>query len=223
MFAGRTLSARNREVIFPRFPLRALGLDAFTVGRGGALDVQHVVDLSLFKPRAELGDIPVGTVAQHHRRLKPPRAKLVDHLKRQPPLLDVVHVLGQLRLLAALLVELAVLIPLLRDEQPPIQRARSLVTASVDRHPDLTVTDLPQRPRILPGDTDRHLPELRKPRVIDHPRLRLKLTTHPPHQRSAHRHRIPRRLVDELLQALLIPVPKPRRHGLDRLALPIQH
>ena len=88
----------------------------------------------------------------------------------------------------------------------------------VHRHADLTIPDLSQRPRVLAGDPDRHLPELRKPRVIDHPHLRRQLTAHPPRQRATHRRHIPRRLIDELLQTLLITVSQPSRHRLDRLA-----
>src|ERR1019366_5358154 len=72
-------------------------------------------------------------------------------------------------------------------------------------------------------DPHRPLTELRKAGVIDHPRLRRQLPAHPPSKRTTHRHRIPRRLVHELLQTLLIPVSQPRRHRLNRLPLPIQH
>jgi hypothetical protein len=76
--------------------------------------------------------------------------------------------------------------------------------AAVDRYARLTATDLPQRPRVLTRNPDRHLPELRKPRVIDHPRIRRQLPAHLPRQRPAHCRRIPRRLIDELLQTPLI-------------------
>ena len=135
----------------------------------------------------------------------------------------MVRILGQLRLRAPLQVEVAVLVPLLRNEQPPIKRTRRFITRRVDRHPDLTVTDLPQRAAVLAGNTDRHLSELRKARVVDHPRLRRQLPAHPPRQRTPHRDRIPRRLVHELLQTLFIPVRQPPGHRLDRLALAIQH
>src|SRR5512139_3855637 len=116
-----------------------------------------------------------------------------------------------------------VVVPRLRQKHPPIQRARRGVASGVDRHPDLAVVHAPQRPRVLATDPHRKAALLRESRVVDDPRLRLKLGHHPPRQVPAHHPLIPRRLVDELLQALLIAIRQPGRHRLDRLALAIKH
>src|SRR5271163_4310690 len=139
-----------------RWPAATLGLgrrgwlDILQVGRRDALDVDHVLQLALLKARAQLGVIPISAITEDDRRRDPPGDQLVDHLQRQAPLLHVVGILWQLGLRASLPVELAVLIPLLRDEQPPVNRTRRLITRRVDRHPDLAVPDLPQRPGVLP-------------------------------------------------------------------------
>jgi hypothetical protein len=77
------------------------------------------------------------------------------------------------------------------------------------------VACLPTRPKPLK-------PLARRGR-LDHPRIRRQLTAHPSCQRATHWHPIQRRLIDESLQALLIPILKPRGHRLDRLALAIKH
>jgi hypothetical protein len=104
-----------------------LGLHVLRVGRGGALDVEHVADLALLKAGTQAGDVAVSAVTEHNRRHQSPGDQLVDHLKRQPPLLLVMHVVGQVRLGAPIIVELAALVPLLGDKQPPVDRARRLL------------------------------------------------------------------------------------------------
>src|SRR5215217_6047394 len=72
-------------------------------------------------------------------------------------------------------------------------------------------------------DPDRLVAELRKARVVDHPRLGRDLDAHPPRQPLTNQSRRPRRLVDELLQTLIIAVLESGGHRLDALALALQH
>jgi hypothetical protein len=124
---------------------------------------------------------------------------------------------------------LEVLIPGLGQEQPPVQRARCGVGHRVHRHPHLAVGLLAQRPAVLRRHPNRPAAELGERGVIDHPRRRVQLGCHPSRQPLADRHRVPRALVDQLLQRLL-QVPhlslagglQPLGHGLDRLALAVQ-
>jgi len=66
------------------------------------------------------------------------------------------------------------------------------------------------------------VPSLPLAGVVDHPGLRLDHPDRQPHQRFPHRHHIPRRGGDELLQPLMIH-PEPLRHGLHRLTPAVQH
>ena len=70
--------------------------------------------------------------------------------------------------------------------------------------------------------TWRETPILRQAGVIDHPPLRTDLPAHPQRQPPPDRLIAPRRIGDELLQPLLIPVRQPGRHRLDRLTPPLQ-
>ena len=89
------------------------------------------------------------------------------------------------------------------------------------RHADLTVTDLSQRPRVLALDPRRVLTVLRKPGVIQHPRLDIDLRCHPLRDRLDHQRRIPWAIRQELLHALIVSVPQPIDQRLKRLASPL--
>ena len=116
-----------------------------------------------------------------------------------------------------------VLVPLFRQKQPPIERAARLISRGVDRDADLAVGDLPECAAVLPRHPDRLAAGLRKAGVVDDPRLWLDRRAQLPRQTPPHRLPLPRALVDELLQALLVPVRQPSRHRFDRLPLPVQH
>ena len=118
----------------------------------------------------------------------------------------------------------AVLVPIpgLGQKQPPPQRTRRPVGRSVDRYQHLTIRGLPQRPAVLMRHPRRHASVLRQAGVIHHPPLRTDLRGHPDRQPPPDRSVTPRRIGNELLQPLLIPVRQPGRHRLDRLAPPLQ-
>src|SRR4051812_49735918 len=84
-----------------------------------ALDLDHVLELALIEPGPKRGDVAVATVGLHHPSLQAPLDELIDDLKRQLPLRSVAHRLGDPRATAARLV----VIPGLRQEQPPLKRA----------------------------------------------------------------------------------------------------
>jgi hypothetical protein len=71
-------------------------------------------------------------------------------------------------------------------------------------------------------DTRREPPVLRQPRVINNPPLRTDLAGHPDRETPPDRSVTPRRIGDELLQPLLIPVRQPGGHRLDRLTPTLQ-
>ena len=112
--------------------------------------------------------------------------------------------------------------PVLGQIQRPPQRHRPPRTDRVHRHPDLTVTPLAQRPRVLALDTRRVLAVLRKPGVIQHPRLDLDLRRDPLRHRLDHQRRIPRAVSHELLHRLIVSVTaQPLDDRLKRLARPL--
>jgi hypothetical protein len=100
----------------------------------------------------------------------------------------------------------------------------------MDRHADLAVGDLAQRPAVLPGRPHQVAAELGERGVVDDPGGWLDRCSHALGQPPAHRHRIPGGLVDELLQRLLqrvgvgaeVAAGQPGGHRLDRLALAVQ-
>ena len=128
------------------------------------------------------------------------------------------HILRDPRALATLLVP----IPGLGQEQPPPQRTRRPVGRGVDRYQHLTIRGLPQRPAVLMRHPRRQPAVLRQTGVIHHPPLRADLRGHPDREPPPDRSVTPRRIGNELLQPLLIPVRQPRRHRLDRLAPTLQ-
>jgi hypothetical protein len=186
--------------------------------RGRGLDVEHVRQLAFFQAQSELGDVSVCGVAEHRWRDDPPFTQLVDHVQRQLPLGLMAHLVGHPARRAAWIA-----VPGLGQEQPPIQRTRRLRRDRANRHADLAVAGLAQRAAVLPGDADRHLALFGKPGVVDHPRLGRDRLAHPHRQPLADRLPLPRRLIDELLQALLIAVLQAGGHRLDALALAIEH
>jgi hypothetical protein len=64
-------------------------------------------------------------------------------------------------------------------------------------------------------DARREPPVLRQPGVIHDPAVRLDLPAHPPRQPPPDRRILPRRVSDELLQPLLIPIRQPRGHRVE--------
>ncbi len=99
-----------------------------------------------------------------------------------------------------------------------MQRAGSGIGRGVDADRDLTVGPFAQGPAILRGHSDRHPAVLRHRHVVDLPGRRLDQRQHALSEPPWHGHRIPFRLVHELLQVLLVAVRQPRSHGLDGLA-----
>jgi hypothetical protein len=119
---------------------------------------------------------------------------------------------------------LGVVVPALRQKQPPVQRTAGLLGDGVDRHPELAVGRLAQRAAVLPLDPDRAVAVLGKAGVIHRPRDRLQ----PGHQLfgqpPTHRPPVPRRGRHEVVQRLVMHLAaEPSGHRLDRLAPPLQH
>jgi hypothetical protein len=125
---------------------------------------------------------------------------------------------------------LGIVIPGLRQKQPPVQRAGGLIGHRMDRHADLAVGDLAQRPAVLRGDPHRVAAELGKAGVIDHPGIGGQGGGHALGEPAAHRHGVPGGLVDELLQRLLqrvrvglgVTAGQAGGHRFDGLALAVQ-
>ena len=76
---------------------------------------------------------------------------------------------------------------------------------------------------VLARDPHRVAAELWKAGVVDDPGGGLELLGHPAGEALSNRAPVPRRLVDELLQALLVAILEPSRHRLDRLAPAVEH
>jgi hypothetical protein len=125
---------------------------------------------------------------------------------------------------------LGVVVPLLGQIQPPVDRAAGLAGDGVHAHADLAVGHLAQRPAVLPRDPHRGAAELREAGVIEHPRLGSDGGGHALGQSAAHGGGVPGGLVDELLQRLLqrvgvglrVAAGQPLGDGFDRLALAVQ-
>ncbi|HQG55067.1 MAG TPA: hypothetical protein PLT83_06225 [Thermoleophilia bacterium] len=123
---------------------------------------------------------------------------------------------GQVRLGAAL----GILIPCLRQEEAPVERTAAAFRGGRERDPDLATPHLAQGARVLARDADRAAPRLEEAGVVDdHDERR----DHAPRQALSDRLPLPGALVHELLKALLVAVGQAHRHGLDRLATPVEH
>ena len=116
-----------------------------------------------------------------------------------------------------------VLVPGLRQEEPPVERAAGAFRGRRYRDADLAVADLAEGARVLAGDAHRVASRLGKAGVVDDPGERRDRLGHARRQALAHRLPLPGALAHELLQALLVAAFEPRRHGLDRLAAPVKH
>src|SRR4029453_9935040 len=113
--------------------------------------------------------------------------------------------------------------PVLRQIQRPPQRHRPPRSDRVHRHADLTVTGLPQRPRVLALDARRVLAVLGKPGVIQHPRLNINLRRDPHSHRLDDQRRIPRTIGHKLLHRLTVSViahPRPPPIGSSAVRAP---
>jgi hypothetical protein len=114
-------------------------------------------------------------------------------------------------------------VPALGQEQPPVDRAARLIGGRMDAHANLAVGHLAERARVLPGDPDRGGAELGEAGVIHDPSVRVDRRRHQGGKPPADRPPVPGTLADELLQRLLVAVREALGHGLDRLALAVQH
>jgi site-specific DNA recombinase len=228
---------------------RAPGLAAALAGHrlrralmraGGAVDCQHVVPAAVFQFQPEGGVVPIARIGHQHRPRAPgggdlpagpPSAgpsHLVNHLQRQPPLPGMAHLIRDARPLAAPpcagrlsgIIELGV-VPALWAKQPPVRGARGVLVHQVHADPDLAVADRAQRAGVLPGHARRRGPVRGEPSVVHHQRLHPLTGSKPPADVPPHRHVIPGRGRDELLQPLMVHS-QPRRHRLHRLTPPIR-
>jgi hypothetical protein len=128
---------------------------------------KHVVTAGLSEAIPQPGVGAIGRIAEHRPlddlpargALHEPDPKLRVGLERNP-LRDL-----------CLAPTLRVLAPVFWQIQRPPQWHRPARSDRVHRHPDLTVTSFAQRSRILPLDPRRVLAVLRKPGVIQQPRL----------------------------------------------------
>jgi hypothetical protein len=131
----------------------------------------------------------------------------------------MVHCLGHVRGTAPR----SILVPALGQKQPPVQRAAGLIGRRVEAHANLAVGHLAQGTRVLAGDPDQGAAELRQAGVIHDPSVRVDRRRHLSGEPLADRPPVPGALADELLQRLLVAVGEALGHGLDRLALAVQH
>src|SRR5215218_6468193 len=181
----------------------------------GRPDRQHVLAPGLIEAIAQPRVLAVSVIAEHRRPREMPAVGALHQLDPELRLGLESDLLGDLRLPPPLLIRA----PVLRQIQRPSQRHRPSPTDRVHRHADLTVTGLAQRPRVLALDTRRILAVLRKPRVIQHPRLDVDLRRDPLSDRPDDQRRIPRAVGKELLHRLVLSVAaQPLDDRLKRLA-----
>ena len=114
-------------------------------------------------------------------------------------------------------------VPALGQKQPPVDRATRLVGGRMDAHANLAVGHLAEGARALAGNPDRGGAELGEAGVIHNPSVRVDRRCHLGGEPLADRPPVPGALADALLQRLLVAVRQPLGHGLDRLALAVQH
>jgi site-specific DNA recombinase len=189
------------------------------VGAGIRLDLHHIADLAIIQSLAELTHLAVARVGDQDRRAKTPLVQLVHHVQHQLPLGPVPHPLGQV----AGRPPRHVVLPGLGQEQPPVQRAAGSLGDGVDRHPQLAIGRLAQRPAVLALHPHRMLAVLGEAGVVHRPRRRLQLVHEPLGQPAADRPPVPWADRDEMVQRLVVHLPEALGHRLDRLAPPLQH
>jgi site-specific DNA recombinase len=190
------------------------------VGAGVGADLHHIDDLAGLQPTAELADLPIARVGQQHRRAKLPAVKLIQHVQHQLPLGPMVHPLGQVAGGAAGGHRL--LVPTLRQEQPPVQRAAGPLGDRVDRHPKLAVGPLAQRARVLALHPHRAAAVFGEAGVVHHPRGRSQRCGQHLGQPPADRPPVPGGDGDKVVQRLVVDLAEAFGHRLDRLAPPVQ-
>src|ERR1017187_9952340 len=120
--------------------------------RGGG-DRQYVLAAGLMQAIAQPGVLSVGVIAQHRRLPNIPASGALYELHPELRLGLEGDPIGDLRLVPSLFISA----PVLRQIQRPAQRHRPPRTNRVHRDPDLAVTRLAQRPRVLALDTWRVL------------------------------------------------------------------
>src|SRR5207245_4790207 len=133
------------------------------------VDREHIRKTGLVKTLTQLAVLAVCLIAKHWCPRNIPATSLLYEPHPEFGLRLKLDLLGDLGLRSALWI----LTPLLGQIQRPPQRHRPLPAHCVHGHSDLTVTDLPQGPRVLTLDTRRVPAVLREPRVIQHPRLHI--------------------------------------------------
>jgi site-specific DNA recombinase len=197
------------------------GADLLGVGAGVRPDLHHVGHLAGVQPATEAADLPVARVGQQHRRRQLPAGQLVQHVQHQLPLGPVVDLLGQVA--GGTPGGHGVLVPALREEPPPVQRAGGVLGHRVDRHAQLAVGGLAQRARVLALHPHRTRAVLGEAGVVHHPRGRGKRRAQHLSQPPADRPPVPRAGGDEVVQRLVVRLAQALGHRLDRLAPTLQH
>src|SRR5271165_6785436 len=181
------------------------------------VDREHIRKPGLVKALTQLAVLAVCLIAKHRCPRNIPATSPLYQPHPEFGLRLKLELLGDLGLRSAL----RILTPLLRQIQRPPQRHRPPPAHGVHGHSDLTVTDLPQSPRVLALDTRRVLAVLREPRVIQHPRLHINHRRNPLGRRLDNPRWIPRADRQELLQALIVSLTtQPGDQWLKRLARP---
>src|SRR5438128_1931565 len=204
--AGLLLARRNSEY--------RLGCEHARV----CVDREHIRKTGLVKTLTQLAVLAVCLIAKYRCPRNTPATSLLYQPHPEFGLRLKLDLLGDLGLRSAL----RILTPLLGQIQRPPQRHRPLPAHGVHGHSDLTVTDLPQSPRVLTLDTRRVLAVLREPRVIQHPRLHINHLRNPLGRRLDNPRWSPRADRQELLQALIVSLTiQPSDQRLKRLARPI--
>ena len=163
--------------------------------------------------------LAITAVDAHPRKPNSPGARPAHDVEREFALGHfLARGLGNPRPLAAC----RVLDPALRQIEPRIDRRVALAIGQHPEHRDLTIVDLAQPPRPLPGHADRTIALLGKAALVDDQRARrlaAQKTIRVLADLRHHRLVVPRRAADEMLKLLRAATLNHRGHQLERAIL----
>ena len=190
--------------------------------RPDVLIAMHVGDESLVlvvQSPQKVRFLAITAVDAHPRKPNSPGARPAHDLEREFALRHLLaRGLGNPRPLAAS----RVLDPALRQIEPRIDRRVALAIGQHREHRDLTIVDLAQPPRPLPGYADRTIALLGKAALVDDQRARrlaAQKTIRVLADLRHHRIVVPRRAADEMLKLLRAATLNHRGHQLERAIL----
>ena len=163
--------------------------------------------------------LAVTAVDAHPRKPHPPGARPAHDVERMFALRHLLaRGLGNPRPLATR----RVLDPALRQIEPHVDRRVPLAVRQHPEHRDLTIVDLAQPPRPLPGDAHRTIALLGEAALVDDQRARrlaAQKSVRVPADLRHHRLVVPRRVADEMLKLLRAATLNHGGHRLERAVL----